>query len=71
MTNMFVVFCIYLLLVIICYTYQEELKIKENKTYAFRTIKEIEENLMYNEFKHTNSRNYFDEVKFIIIYHFY
>ena len=66
MTNMFAIICILLLLVIICDTHQEELKLKENKTYVFRTVQEIEENLMYNELKHTNSRNYFDEVKSIL-----
>jgi hypothetical protein len=42
---------------------------KENseiKTMTLRTTKNIEENLMYNEVKHSNSRTYFDEVNISI-----
>jgi hypothetical protein len=35
---------------------------KENKVLTLRTVRDIEENLMYNELKHSNTQSYFDEV---------
>lgn len=36
---------------------------REKRVMTLRTVRDIEENLMYNELKHTNSNSYFDEVK--------
>ena len=56
-------------LLIIYFSQAEEVKVKsksnkENKVLTLRTVRDIEENLMYNELKHSNTHTYFDEVNF-------
>jgi hypothetical protein len=40
-------------------------KIKENKTLTLRTVRDLEQNMIFNDVKH--SRTYFDEVQYFSI----
>ncbi len=56
-------------LLLIYFSQAEDVKVKsknnkENKVLTLRTVRDIEENMMYNELKHSNTHTYFDEVIF-------
>lgn len=48
----------------------DTLKVSENKTPALRTMRDIEQNFIFNELKHA-SRNYVDEVSVVSYFEYF